>query len=246
MEIKGIILAAGRGSRMGSLTNDLPKCRTILFGKELIQWQLDSLYSSAITKVAIIRGYLSETFDFNIKYFDNKRWQYTNMVSTLLAATDWLVSDTCIVSYSDIVYSSDVVNTLVNTKGDIAITYDPNWHDMWSMRFSDPLSDAETFKLRGNLVSEIGNKANSIGEIDGQYMGLIKITQNGWKSIQNYLTDFSHQDIDMMDMTTLLRGLIDSGINVYAVPISDLWMEVDSESDLKIYEKEYKNYFNKS
>ena len=143
--MRGIILAAGRGSRMGSLTNDLPKCRTVLFGKELIQWQLDSLHDAKIKNVAIVKGYLPETFDFNLKYFENERWQDTNMVSTLLAATDWLVSDTCIVSYSDIVYSSDVVNTLVNTKGDITITYDPNWHDMWSMRFSNPLSDAETF-----------------------------------------------------------------------------------------------------
>ncbi len=244
--MRGIILAAGRGSRMGSLTSNLPKCRTILFGKELIQWQLDSLYDSGITKVAIIRGYLSETFDFNLEYFDNERWQHTNMVSTLLAAKDWLVSDTCIVSYSDIVYSSDAVNTLINAKGDITITYDPNWHDMWSMRFSDPLSDAETFKLNGDLVSEIGNRANSISEIDGQYMGLIKITQDGWKGIKNYLTNFSHQDIDAMDMTMLLRGLINSGVDVYAVPISDLWMEVDSESDLKIYEQEYKHYFNKN
>jgi len=244
--MRGIILAAGRGSRMGSLTNDLPKCRTVLFGKELIQWQLDSLHDAKIKNVAIVKGYLPETFDFNLKYFENERWQDTNMVSTLLEANDWLENYACIVSYSDIIYSSDAVNTLINAKGDITITYDPNWYDLWSMRFSNPLSDAETFKLRGSLVSEIGNKANSIGEIDGQYMGLIKITQDGWKSIQNYLTDFSHQDIDMMDMTTLLRGLIDSGINVYAVPISDLWMEVDSESDLKIYEKEYKNYFNKS
>jgi L-glutamine-phosphate cytidylyltransferase len=239
--MKGIILAAGRGSRMGTLTKNLPKCRTVLFGKELIQWQLDSLHGSGITKIALIRGYLSETFDFNLKYFDNNRWQNTNMVSTLLNAKDWLESDTCIVSYSDIVYSTDVVNTLISKKGDITITYDPNWYDLWSMRFSDPLSDAETFKLSGDLVREIGNKANYISDIEGQYMGLIKITQDGWKSIKTYLTNFNSQDIDMMDMTMLLRGLIKSGIDVNAVPISDLWMEVDSESDLKIYEKEYKH-----
>ena len=34
--MKGIILAAGRGSRMGTLTKNLPKCRTRLHGKELI------------------------------------------------------------------------------------------------------------------------------------------------------------------------------------------------------------------
>ncbi len=29
MAIKGIILAAGRGSRMGKLTSEQPKCRTV-------------------------------------------------------------------------------------------------------------------------------------------------------------------------------------------------------------------------
>lgn len=31
--MKAIVLAAGRGSRLGSLTNDNPKCLTELFGK---------------------------------------------------------------------------------------------------------------------------------------------------------------------------------------------------------------------
>jgi choline kinase len=243
--MRGIILAAGRGSRMGSLTSDLPKCRTVLFGKELIQWQLDSLHDAGILNIAIIRGYLAETFDFNLKYFENERWRHTNMVSTMLEANDWLENDSCILSYSDIIYSSDAVSTLFNARGDITITYDPNWHDLWSMRFEDPLSDAETFKLNGDLVSEIGNRASSISEIDGQYMGLIKITPKGWRGVINYLNNFSRSDIDKMDMTMLLRGLINFNVDVHAVPISDIWMEVDSESDLKIYEKKYKHYFNK-
>jgi L-glutamine-phosphate cytidylyltransferase len=239
MDMKGIILAAGRGSRMGSLTSDLPKCRTVLFGKELIQWQLDALYGAGIKDIAIIRGYLSKTFEFDLKYFENKRWKHTNMVSTLFEASDWLENHTCIVSYSDIVYSSNVVSSLINAKADISITYDPNWYDLWSMRFTNPLSDAETFKLNGDFVSEIGNKASSLSEINGQYMGLIKITPNGWNIIVNYLNNFSSHEIDMMDMTTLLRGLIGSNVNIYAVPISDLWMEVDSEEDVKIYQDEY-------
>jgi choline kinase len=243
--MRGIILAAGRGSRMGSLTSDLPKCRTVLFGKELIKWQLDSLHDASIKNIAIIKGYLSETFDFNLKYFENERWRHTNMVSTLLEANDWLENYSCIVSYSDIIYSSDAVNTLISAKGDITITYDPNWHDLWSMRFEDPLSDAETFKLNGDLISEIGNKASSISEIDGQYMGLIKITPKGWKSVITYLNNFSSEYIDKMDMTMLLRGLINSNVDINAAPISDLWMEVDSERDIKIYQQEYESYFNK-
>lgn len=244
--MKGIILAAGRGSRMGSLTGNLPKCRTLLFGKELIEWQLDALREGGIEEIAIIRGYLSATFDFDLKYFENERWANTNMVRTLISASQWLESETNIISYSDIVYSSDSISALMNGKGDIVITYDPNWHELWSLRFKDPLSDAETFKIQDGVITEIGNRANSIDEIEGQFMGLIKITTNGWKKINRYLNFYSTKEIDQMDMTMLLGGLINFGIDVHVVPISDRWMEVDSESDLKIYEQEYKYFLDKN
>ena len=71
--MKGIILAAGRGSRMGLLTKKLPKCRTVFKGKELIQWQIESLRGAGIDDIAIVRGYLAETFDLNVKYFYHKK-----------------------------------------------------------------------------------------------------------------------------------------------------------------------------
>ena len=60
--MKGIILAAGRGSRMGAGTDKLPKCRSVLHGKSLLQWQLDSLSQAGVNQVGLVRGYLGETF----------------------------------------------------------------------------------------------------------------------------------------------------------------------------------------
>ena len=238
MLIKGIILADGRGSRMGSLTSDLPKCRTVLHGKELIYWQLDALKKASIDEVAIIRGYLSETFEFDLKYFENKRWSETNMVGSLLSASSWLQSNTCITSYSDIVYSSDAVRRLINSSGDIVITYDPKWKELWNKRFKDPLSDAETFKLEGNRVIEIGQKSSSADEIEGQYMGLVKYTPAGWSEVSNYLKQLSQAEVDKLDMTKLLQNLIKNDVVINAVSIQDKWFEVDSESDLNVYRSE--------
>ena len=64
--MKGIILAAGRGSRMGDLTTNLPKCRTLLHGKELIQWQLDAMKAASINEISVVCGYLAETFEFDL------------------------------------------------------------------------------------------------------------------------------------------------------------------------------------
>ena len=143
--MKGIILAAGRGSRLKSLTNDQPKCRVKLHGKELIKWQIDSLSDAGINSLAIVRGYMAQSFKFKMKYFENSRWNKTNMVVSLMTASEWLKEDTCIISYSDIVYSSNAVQKLISSNGDITIAYDPNWIKLWEKRFRDPLSDAETF-----------------------------------------------------------------------------------------------------
>ena len=236
--MKGIILAAGRGSRMGVLTKDQPKCRTILHGKELIQWQLDALHDSSIQNIAIVRGYLSETFDFDVTYFENNRWVETNMVMSLFAAKDWLECYTCVTSYSDIVYSADAVSRLIDADGDIVITYDPKWKELWGKRFKDPLSDAETFKLEGNRVIEIGQNSSSVDEIEGQYMGLVKYTPAGWSEVSNYLKQLSQVEVDKLDMTKLLQNLIKNDVVINAVSIQDKWFEVDSESDLNVYRTE--------
>ena len=234
--MKGIILAAGRGSRMGDLTDNLPKCRTVLHGKELLQWQIDSFCTAAINEIAVVRGYLAETFTFDFTYFENPRWEDTNMVSSLMCAKEWLVSDICITSYSDIVYSADAIERLKLAQGDIVLTYDPNWKELWSIRFDDPLSDAESFRLDNGKVIEIGKKVLSMQEIEGQYMGLVKYTPQGWKSVCDFLAQFNQSEVDRMDMTMLLQGLIEVGVNIQGVPITDKWFEVDSASDLKNYE----------
>jgi len=221
--MKAIILAAGRGSRMGALTDTLPKCRTVLHDKELIQWQMDALVGAGIQEIGIVRGYLAETFEFDVHYFDNLRWEKTNMVMSLAMAEEWLTQDTCIVSYSDIVYLKESVAQLMAAQGDICMTYDPNWATLWKMRFDDPLSDAETFKLDGNRVIEIGNRANHLEEIEGQYMGLLRFSPQGWQSVQEFLKTLEEGQQDRLDMTSLLQRLISHESVVTGVPSSNKW-----------------------
>lgn len=236
--MKAIILAAGRGSRMGSLTDNKPKCLIELAGKTLLQRQLDSLRGAGIDKIGIVQGYLGDQlYTPGIKFFENKRWEKTNMVFSLSCAEEWLQRDECIVSYSDIIYSINAIDVLIKAHGDIVITYDKNWLKLWKVRFEDPLSDAETFQVdnKGKLL-EIGKKANDIDEIKGQYMGLLKISTKGWKIIYNYLSNLSREEYDLLCITSMLQNLIQSGVEISAVPINDCWYEVDNENDLKLYQ----------
>lgn len=238
--MKAIILAAGRGSRMGGLTSDQPKCMTLLGGKPLVQWQLDALRDGGIDEVAIVRGYLAETFSLPVHYFDNRRWAQTNMVLSLAQARPWLGETPCVVSYSDIVYGHNSVARLVAAEGDIVITYDPHWRQLWELRFDDPLKDAETFRIdaAGRLL-EIGRRAASMDEIGGQYMGLLRFTPRGWQQVEDFLATLPAEQADRLDMTSLLQRLLERGVAVHTVAIGEPWYEVDSESDLRLYQEKF-------
>src|SRR5688500_11769545 len=118
--MRAIILAAGRGSRMGDATTGQPKCLTPLCGKPLVQWQIESLRAADIARIGIVRGYMKEKLAFaGVETFDNSRWAETNMVASLVCADAWLAVDDCVMSYSDIVYPASTVRTLAESKSDI-------------------------------------------------------------------------------------------------------------------------------
>lgn len=237
--VKAVILAAGRGSRMGPLTEDGPKCLTPLAGRPLLQRQLAALRAAGVAEVGIVRGYKAHLLDgFGLSPFENTRWAETNMVASLASAAAWLREGPVIVSYSDIFYSADAVTSLMAAPGDIAITYDPQWLGLWAQRFADPLTDAEAFRLEGTRVVEIGGRAASLDDIRGQYMGLLKITPLAWRAIDAYRAGLAPEQRDTLDMTRLLSGLIDhGGPPIEAVAVSGHWGEVDSASDLALYER---------
>lgn len=241
--MKAIILAAGRGSRMKDLTDERPKCLVELRGKALLDWQLEALRAAGITEIAIVTGYKRELMaNRGPVEFHNPRWAETNMVSSLACAQNWLQVEPCIVSYSDIFYSTMAVQSLMTCEASLAVTYDPNWLGLWTQRFGDPLLDAETFRLTSqHTLAEIGNKPTSVDEVQGQYMGLLRFTPEGWTEVLRIRTGLTSEQCDKMHMTGTLQKVIDAGrVVIAAVPYAGEWGEVDSAEDLMFSEKTFK------
>ncbi|MFX0545235.1 phosphocholine cytidylyltransferase family protein [Roseovarius sp. S1116L3] len=237
--MKAIILAAGRGSRMKSMTDDNPKCMVKLHGEPLIEHQLRSLRQAGITEVAVVTGYLSNMLQgYGDHKFHNPRWADTNMVSSLATASEWLNAEPCIVSYSDICYDASAVTSLMDSDADLAITYDPDWERQWTARFGDPLLDAETFKLgAGGELTEIGGKPDTISEIEGQYMGLLRFTPPAWTDLESMRHALSDARRDALDMTSALQNIIDRrNIRVMPIAYRGAWGEIDSSEDISVFE----------
>jgi L-glutamine-phosphate cytidylyltransferase len=237
--MRAVILAAGRGSRMGALCHERPKCFVELDGHRLIERQLAALRHAGITQIAIVRGYRAELFDLaDVVYFDNGRWAETNMVMSLATAADWLRCTPVLVSYGDIFYRSEVPRALAGATEPLAISYDRDWRGLWTRRFADPLSDAETFRVDASgALLEIGGKTQRLEDIQGQYMGLLKFTPTAWSAIEALLATLEAPVRDRLDMTGLLRRLLARGApRIGTVATARDWGEIDQPADVALYE----------
>lgn len=226
---------------MKNLTDDRPKCLVELHGKPLLEWQLMALRAAGVEEIAIVTGYKRELLaGWRLIEFHNPRWAETNMVSSLACAHEWLQAEACLVGYSDIVYEASAVKSLMASRASLAVTFDPHWLEIWEKRFGNPLVDAETFRLNPDgTLAEIGNRPTSVEEVQGQYMGLLRFTPEGWSEVLRIRSRLSAAECDRMHMTGTLQRVIEAGrIPIEAISCEAAWGEIDSAEDLMLYEEQ--------
>jgi len=245
-EFKAIILAAGQGTRLRPYTDHVPKCMVEAAGRPLLLWHLDTIESCGINKIGLVAGYKQERItDPRVTKIVNDRYATTNMIESLFVAKSWLTGDV-IIAYGDIVYSKEVLRAMMADERDIVIACDEEWESYWSQRFEDPLSDAETFvKGPNGTVLSLGKKTTDRSQVQGQYIGLIKLSSRGCERVKElYLAakkDSEQQNnawgsgrtLEMAYMTDLLNFLASKG-ELHYKSIYRGWVEVDDHTDLEI------------
>lgn len=235
---RGLILAAGRGRRLGPIGDAGPKCLLSLAGQSLLQWQLTALQQAGMEEIAIVKGHQGSQIDFPPdRSFENPSWATSSIVRSLCCAGDWLKERPCLIAYGDIVYRADHVRKLQADPDPIVIAYDTLWRQLWQDRFLQPELDAESFRQTDGYLTEIGRKGADLSQIEGQYLGLIKLTPSGWKTIVHFLSHLSADLIDHLDITALLARMIEGGIPLRAVAVHGGWCEIDTAADLELYER---------
>ena len=243
--MKAIILAAGQGTRLRPLTDNYPKCMVQYQGFPIISHILESLQKCGIEEFVIVGGYRADVLDwvvdeYNAKMVVNADFENTNMVHSLFCAEDELEGDV-LISYADIIYQPHIPQSLINSPSELAIAIDTNWRALWQKRMPDPLLDAETMILDSDgYVTDLGRKPSSYDEIQGQYMGLIKIAEATVRQVRQLYHSldrsafYDGKKFNQMYMTTFLREMIRASIRCKAVPTHGGWLEIDSPSDLDI------------
>lgn len=250
--MKAIILAAGQGTRLGNLTKDTPKGMLQINGKTIIEHQIELFRSIGIDDVIIVRGFCKDKIDYkNIKYVDNDLYESTNMIESLMCAKKYF-NDECIISYSDILFSEKLLDTLVNNSDDIVVSIDTNWKEYWVKRYGRDDFDIENLRVDDNSIIEIGQGVTTSKDIEYRYIGLNKFTATGFewivktyneKKSKNTKWRSSNKEFLQGFVTDILQELIDLGYKVTPSFFHNDWLEIDSKEDYYLAKKIFNNNF---
>ena len=122
---RAIILAAGRGSRLHTLTGDAPKCLTEIGGEPILERALHALANLGVTEAVVVIGYMGAMvrsrigshFDgIDILYVEAPDYATTNNIRSLWDARDYLDRDLVLLE-ADVVFDTAVVETLFAQSG---------------------------------------------------------------------------------------------------------------------------------
>ncbi len=118
----GVILAAGRGSRLKNLSITKPKAFMNLYkSKNIIDYQISALRKINIKRIIIVVGYKKNFFykkfkkDKDISFLYNKNWKTTNVLKSFSLALN-LLNDDFIFVHADSIVELDLYNNLLGSK----------------------------------------------------------------------------------------------------------------------------------
>lgn len=120
--MQAIILAAGKGTRLGKYTQENTKCMLEVNGTRLIDYNLKNLASVGVKKVILVVGYKKENvinylgnekFGIEIIYINNPIFNTTNNIYSLYLAREYLKKDDTLLLESDLIFDVSILEGLI-------------------------------------------------------------------------------------------------------------------------------------
>lgn len=237
MHPKALILAAGKGERMGHLTEDKPKALVQLLGLTLIERALLTAKQAGIKEFVIVVGYLGDRIreelgdgsrhDVKITYVENEEWTRGNGISALKAKGSF--EENFILLMADHIFDSDILKGLMTRdfKSSVVAAVD--------RRRPSP-GDTKVLEEDGRIV-EIGKNVEKANCVDtGIFLCAPAVFSYVEKAIEQGRTELAdgigeaarNGDAEVFDITK-------AGGNVFGGGQTGKprWVDIDTEEDLK-------------
>lgn len=240
--MQAIMLAAGKGSRLGKYTKNNTKCMLEVHGKTLLERAIDALLLASIKDFIIVLGYKGENVKkyirekgldkkINIIYVDNDVYDTTNNIYSLYLAKDYLIKDDTILLESDLIYDVSIVKKLVDSKYDSAavIAKYEEWMDGTVVTLND----------EGFINSFIERKNFEYKNADNYYktVNIYKFSKEFSERfylpfLESYIKAYGNNDYYEL-VLKVISGLKEVKLHGFKLTGED-WYEIDDAQDYDI------------
>lgn len=250
---RAILIAAGRGRRLGEHTAEIPKCMVPVGDRPILGWVWAALEAAGVDELVVIRGYKGDVLETfvrglvpNVTFVDNPAWQTNNVLLSMACARKFLDRPTYL-TYSDIIFTPAVAAAAAASSAEIGLVIDRQFKSIYEGRTEHPLEEGEVSDLMPDgSVARVGKKALPADEAVGEYIGLARLGERGVATVANTLDQLQRQfagrehdpfmraaSFRNAYQTDLWQTLIDSGLRVDPIFIDGQWREIDTGQDLE-------------
>ncbi|HVL68571.1 MAG TPA: phosphocholine cytidylyltransferase family protein [Vicinamibacterales bacterium] len=226
--MRGIILAAGKGSRLNGNGPESPKCLTQLGGMTLIERQIRVLRDAGIDDIGIVVGCQADRVrrvcGQRIAYVENARYAQTNSLYSLWMARPLLYGGFVVLN-CDVLFHPALLSDLLASRHENAVLLG------YREASQPPYGDEEMkVKVREGRVVEMSKEMDP-AEADGENLGIVKFGARGASAL-----------VDIMDRLVAEGRLRDWAPRafsefaqrhpLYAIGTRSLpWIEIDFPED---------------
>ena len=126
---RAVLLVAGRGTRLGDITKERPKCLVEVAGLSILERALDALAESGVEHIVLVVGFHAEQVvaavgheyrGMRVTYVDNTRYAETNTSYSLWLAREHLDRPLFLIE-GDIVFEDAIVKRMIRVTEDESV-----------------------------------------------------------------------------------------------------------------------------
>lgn len=231
--MKALILAAGLGTRLAPITNEVPKSLVPVNGKPILMKQIENLNQNNITDITIISGYKSSVLKEavaakypEIKIIENVDFKTTNNMYSAYLGKDAMGDSEFLMMNADVFYDASVIKSLLLHEAPNAIVTDLGTYIEESMK---------VVEKNGRLV-EI-SKQISPDDALGASIDVYKFSPEAGVRFFEKCREFIEDKQDLQMWSEVALNAILPEVEFIACPLDGRWLEIDNHEDLAAAEK---------
>ncbi len=243
--MRPIVIGAGRGSRLGPETDEVPKTLVPVMGRPMLDWILEALAAAGFTRkdVVFVCGYRAEVVRSRYPEFTfahNRDWENNNILLSLLCAREHLAGG-FVSTYADIVYRGSTVAKLCASPHDKILACDTDWRRRYRDRSQHPETDGEKLLAEGGKVTRISRRIDA-AQASGEFIGVARFSADGARELVDAFdaarkahagtTWREGRTFERAYLIDLFADMIEHGAAFHEVETHGGYMEIDTREDL--------------